>query len=62
MKKNTITTKAFKSNSLFKLVFLCIILLSVSCKDKVEKPMTEEQLIEKALAIHERVITFLEID
>jgi len=57
MKKITITTQAFKSNPFLKLVFLCIILFSVSCKDKVEKPMTEAQLIEKALAIHERVIT-----
>ena len=57
MKTNTISTQAFKNQNLFKLVFLCIILLSISCKEEAEKPMTEEQLIEKALAIHERVIT-----
>jgi len=55
--KNTKTTQAFKSISIFKLVFLCVILLSVSCKEQEEKPMSEEDLIAKAKDIHKRVIT-----
>ena len=57
MKTNTITKQAFKSQNLFKLVFLCLILLSVSCKEETEKPLTEEEIIAKAKEIHERVIT-----
>jgi membrane dipeptidase len=55
--KNNKTAQAFKSISIFKLVFLCIVLLSVSCKEQEEKPMSEEDLIAKAKDIHERVIT-----
>ena len=54
--KNNKTAQAFKSISIFKLVFLCIVLLSVSCKEQEEKPMSEEDLIAKAKYIHERVI------
>lgn len=55
--KNNKTVQAFKSISIFKLVFLCIVLLSVSCKEQEAKPMSEEDLIAKAKGIHERVIT-----
>ena len=55
--KNNKTAQAFKSISIFKLVFLCIVLLSVSCKEQEAKPMSEEDLIAKAKDIHERVIT-----
>ncbi|MCK0179314.1 dipeptidase [Flavobacteriaceae bacterium S0862] len=55
--KNNKTAQVFKSISIFKLVFLCIVLLSVSCKEQEEKPMSEEDLIAKAKGIHERVIT-----
>ena len=55
--KNYTATQAFKSRSIFKLVFLCIVLLSVSCKEQEEKPMSEEDLIAKAKDIHKRVIT-----
>ena len=40
--KSTKTTQAFKSSSIFKLVFLCIVLLSVSCKEQEEKPNKKE--------------------
>ena len=40
----------------FKLVFLCIVLLSISCKEQKEKKMSEEDLIVKAKDIHERII------
>ncbi|WP_347925983.1 dipeptidase [Pontimicrobium sp. SW4] len=56
MKKNNLV-QAFKSSLIYKLVFLCVILLSVSCKQEEEKPMSEEDLIAKAKDIHERVIT-----
>ena len=39
-----------------KLAFLCLIIINTSCKEN-EKVMTEEELITKAEAIHERVIT-----
>jgi len=55
--KNYKATQAFKSTSIFKLVFLCIVLLSVSCKEQEEKTMSEDDLIAKAKGIHERVIT-----
>jgi len=58
MKKNTTNKQVLKLNTLLKLVFLCTILLSVGCKEEEkEKPMSEEELIAKATAIHERVIT-----
>jgi len=40
----------------FKFVFLCIVLLSISCKEQKEKTMSEEDLIAKAKDIHERII------
>ncbi len=40
----------------FKFVFLCIVLLSISCKEQKEKTMSEEDLIVKAKDIHERII------
>ena len=55
MKKNNLV-QAFRSSSIYKLVFLCVILISVSCKQEEEKPMSEEDLIAKAMGIHERVI------
>ena len=55
--KNYNAMQALKSSSIFKLAFLCIVLLSVSCKEQEEKPMSEEDLIAKAKGIHERVIT-----
>ncbi len=48
--------QAFKNIALFKLVSLCLLIFSVvACKNE-EKPMTEEQLLAKATAIHERII------
>ena len=55
MKKNNMS-QTFKSYPIFKFVFLCIVLLSISCKEQKEKTMSEEDLIAKAKNIHERVI------
>ena len=55
MKKNNMP-QTFKSRSIFKFIFLCIVLLSISCKEQKEKTMSEEDLIAKAKDIHERVI------
>ena len=49
MKKNNMSQT-------FKFVFLCIVLLSISCKEQKEKTMSEEDLIAKAKDIHERII------
>tara|TARA_R110002074_G_scaffold178467_3_gene342161 strand:+ start:9852 stop:11177 length:1326 start_codon:yes stop_codon:yes gene_type:complete len=49
MKKNNMSQT-------FKFVFLCIVLLSISCKEQKEKTMSEEDLIVKAKDIHERII------
>jgi len=50
------TINTNKGNVFFKLISLYLI-LSVTACDNEEKATTEDQLIEKALAIHERVIT-----
>ena len=55
MKKNNMA-HTFKSRSIFKFIFLCIVLLSISCKEQKEKTMSEEDLIAKAKDIHERII------
>jgi membrane dipeptidase len=61
MKLHTNYTLAFKGNSLYKLIFLCLIILTTACKEEqkenIEKEMSETQLIDKAKAIHERLIT-----
>lgn len=49
--------QAFRINSISKLVFVCVLLLSASCKEAEEKPLTEDELVAKAKAIHERVMT-----
>lgn len=56
MKKHY-SRQAFMSNKIFKLVFLCTLIFTVSCKEQEEKPLSEDELIAKATAIHERVIT-----
>ncbi len=57
--KKQFAKQALKSRSIFKLVFLCTLILAASCKEakEEEKTMSEEDLIAKAKAIHERVIT-----
>ena len=55
MKMHLNTTQNLNKLMLF--VFLGLILFNISCKKEEKKPMTEEQLIEKAMAIHDRVIT-----
>ncbi len=61
MKLHTNCTLAFRGNSLYKLIFLCLIIFTTACKEEqkenIEKEMSETQLIDKAKAIHERVIT-----
>jgi len=58
MKKNTINKQGLAPNRILNLVFLCTLLLSIGCKEEEkEAVLTEEQLIEKAMAIHDRVIT-----
>ena len=49
--------QAFRINGISKLVFVCVLLLSASCKEAEEKPLTEDELVAKAKAIHERVMT-----
>ena len=56
MKSNIKFKQAVYFKNIVKLAFLCLIVSMASCK-KEEKSMTEEQLIAKAKAIHERVIT-----
>lgn len=53
---NTIFNQALKANTLFKLIFLCLIIFTTACKEE-KKELTEEELITKAKEIHERVIT-----
>lgn len=43
--------------SIFNLAFLCILLLSFSCKQKEEKKLSKDELFAKAKEIHERVMT-----
>lgn len=50
-------TQAFRSNNIFKLVFLCLLLLAASCKKAEDKPLSKDELLTKAKAIHERVMT-----
>jgi len=61
MRRHTNYTLAFKGNFLYKLIFLCLIIFTAACKEEqkenIEKEMSEIQLIEKAKAIHKRVIT-----
>ena len=58
MKLNTKFSQAYTIKNMFKLVFLCLVLMLSSCKTENEdKPMAEEQLIAKAKEIHDRVIT-----
>ena len=45
------------SRTIAKLVFLCVLLLSASCKEGEDKPLSEDELLAKAKEIHERVMT-----
>ena len=57
MNKETII-EACKSRSIYKLLFLFTLLIGASCKQQTEeKPLTEDELIAKAKAIHEKVMT-----
>jgi membrane dipeptidase len=61
MRLNTNCTLAFRGNSIYKLIFLCLIIFTTACKEEqkenIEKEMTETQLMDKAKTFHERVIT-----
>ena len=53
---NTILTQALKGSTLFRLIFLCSLIFTTACKEE-KKEMTEDQIIDIAKEIHERVIT-----
>jgi membrane dipeptidase len=54
---NNKVLQPYSLQSIFNLVFLCILLLSFSCKQKEEKKLNKEELFAKAKEIHERVMT-----
>ena len=57
MNKDT-TLEVCKSRSIYKLFILFTLLIGASCKQQTEeKPLTEDELLAKAKAIHERVMT-----
>jgi membrane dipeptidase len=48
---------AYKSKSVYKLLFLFTLLIGNSCKQTEKKPLTKNEQLAKAKAIHERVMT-----